>query len=154
MATGQPLEEFVELFNELQTTPNSEQDRIARLSWRLQSIYRKRPNDLKAAVAYLTALGKLGDAQSGLSLIESIWPRRHLFPAEQAISYVFGLTAFGEFDRAVEFAEFLVAQNADHNRFAGQHFFSAVGLGRIDIASSHHETLGELAAALGFDAFR
>ena len=100
MAESAPLEEAVEIFNDLVQRAPEEADALARLEWRLRSVVRARHGDPLPEVALLYALMMTGKAQEAGLLSDRIWHRKHLLGIEQLATYLIVLAQIGSYENA------------------------------------------------------
>lgn len=108
MVGGLPVEEAVEIFNDIVKRTGEETHELARSEWRLRAIARSRPGDVVIEVALLYALLMNGKADEANRLAERLWPRRASLEVEQLSTFLFELTHLGQFEKAADLLEKLI----------------------------------------------
>ena len=135
MTSGVPAPASVDLFNKLIRLPGSNKQEIGQIEFRLRALQKKKPNDLRTAVAFLQALTMLGKTSEAIEKADTIWQAVNWLDTDVQLTFFGHLADLGMFDRAKELAASLSDKPGlrANPEFLGSIIQVAVGAGDLDL---------------------
>lgn len=135
MTSGVPAPASVDLFNKLIRLPGSNKQEIGQIEFRLRALQKKKPNDLRTAVALLQALAMLGKTSEAIDKANTIWQAVNWLDTDVQLTFFSHLADLGMFDRAKKLAASLLDKPGlrANPEFLGSIIVVAVGGGDLDL---------------------